>query len=90
MKRLTLARTVGIIAMLAASGSVSAEETMQSAMNNCREEAMSTGLEDESAISAYMDIYMQAWQSPPEYIEEAPPIEEAGDPPMETAESMAQ
>jgi hypothetical protein len=65
-----------------------ADTDMNTAMDNCRQEAISTGLQDETAITEYIDLCMQAWQVPSEYTE--PPIvpEDTGEPPMELPEDL--
>jgi len=90
MKMATLACTVGIIILISVSGTAKAESDMMTAMANCREEATSTGLQDEADITTYIDLCMQAWQSPSENTESYSTSEETGDTPVETPESMAQ
>ncbi len=83
MKMATLSYTFGIIILISLSSTAKADTNRNTATANCREEAVSTGLEDEADITAYIELCMQAWQSPPEY-------EETGEPAMETPESMNQ
>jgi hypothetical protein len=54
-----------------------AETSMESAMASCRQEAMSTGLENEDDITNYIDLCMQAWHSPTEYTEATPAADTA-------------
>lgn len=37
---------------------------MASALTACHDEAVATGLEDETAIQSYLNLCMQAWQTP--------------------------
>jgi len=90
MKLVNLAYTFGIIMIAAMSSSAKADMSVQTAMTNCREEAASTGLENEAAIKEYVDLCMQAWQSPSEYTEGNPTSEETNEPPVDTQESPAE
>ena len=72
MKLVNLACTLCTIVLLSAYAPAKAVTNMKTAMDNCRQEAVSTGLEDESDITAYIDLCMQAWQNPAEYAEPYP------------------
>lgn len=67
MKILTFAR-IGCLATAAATATAAhADGDMAAALSNCRNEAVSTGLQEEADIKAYIDLCMQAWQMPPGY-----------------------
>ena len=70
MKILTFAR-FGCLAMAAATAAAHADGDMAAALSNCRNEAVSTGLQEEADIKAYIDLCMQAWQMPPGYADPA-------------------
>ena len=61
------------LAML--STAAAAEGDRDSAQSNCHDEALSTGLQDESDIAAYIELCMQAWQTPAGYGETLPSAE---------------
>jgi len=61
------------LAML--SSAAAAEADRESAQRNCHDEALSTGLQEESDIAAYIELCMQAWQTPAGYGEAVPPAE---------------
>jgi hypothetical protein len=86
MKMANLTYTFGMIMLIAMSGTVKADTNMKTAMANCREEAVSTGLEDEADITAYVDLCMQAWQSPSDYTEFNPAPDEVTEPLVEDAQ----
>jgi len=70
MKILTFAR-FGCLAMAAATAAAHADADRATALSNCRNEAVSTGLQEEADIQAYIDLCMQAWQMPPGYADPA-------------------
>jgi hypothetical protein len=55
---------MAMIALLSPATGIFAETDITKAKSNCRSEAVSTGLEDEADIKAYVDLCMQAWQMP--------------------------
>jgi hypothetical protein len=61
---------------------------MASALANCRDEAVSTGLQEEPDIQAYINLCMQAWQTPDDYA--TPDASLEADPDATTAESQPQ
>ena len=67
-----------------------ADTSPNTAMANCRAEAVSTGLENETDITEYIDLCMQAWQSPSEYPEWNSATEEANESLTDTQESLDQ
>ena len=91
MNILTFAR-LGCLAMAAlASPLANADSDMAAALSNCRNEAMSTGLQEEADIKAYIDICMQAWQMPPGYVDPAVPADANPETPQaEVPEAAAQ
>ena len=87
MKMVNLAWTFWMVMLIAVSSPAKADTGMKSAMANCREEAVSTGLENETDITTYVDLCMQAWQSPAEYAESNPASEETNEPLVDAAPS---
>jgi hypothetical protein len=69
VKFTNLAAVTATIALLAQASALFADTDIKTAKSNCRTEALSTGLEDETDIKAYIDLCMQAWQSPEDYLE---------------------
>jgi hypothetical protein len=90
MKTIALTYTFWMIILISITGTVKAESGMKTAMANCREEATSTGLQDEADITAYIDLCMQAWQNTSEYTESYSASDETDNPPVGTPESVAQ
>ena len=90
MKMLNLTYTFAIIMIAVMSSPARADTAMQATMSNCREEAVSTGLENEADIAEYVDLCMQAWQNPAEYTEWNPASEETSTPLVDTQESLDQ
>jgi hypothetical protein len=89
MKTVKLACTLWMIMLITLPGPTKAAATMESAMANCREEAVSTGLIDESEITGYIDLCMQAWQDPAEYSDWNPEtVETTNEPTLENQESQ--
>jgi hypothetical protein len=86
MKLADMAWTSWLIALLTVSTQTPAETSMQTAMANCREEAVSTGLVEDADITAYIDLCMQAWQNPADYTEWAPGDKDQGEMQAETPE----
>lgn len=74
MRMITCAYAV-CLAML--SSAAAADPDRESAQRNCHDEAVSTGLQQESDIAAYIELCMQAWQTPAGYDEATPPSAEA-------------
>jgi hypothetical protein len=72
MKLVDIACTSWMVALLTVSSQTSADTSMETAMANCREEAVSTGLVEDADITAYIDLCMQAWQNPADYTEWEP------------------
>lgn len=72
MKLAEMIWTSCLIVLLTVSTLALADISMQTAMANCREEAISTGLVDDTDVTAYVDLCMQAWQSPADYTEWQP------------------
>ena len=80
MKIVNLACTYCMVTLLSQSSATYADSSMKTATANCRNEALSTGLEAEEAITAYIDLCMQAWQNPEEYTDPEVYTEEYTDP----------
>lgn len=72
MRMITCAYAV-CLAML--SSAAAADPDRESAQRNCHDEAVSTGLQQESDIAAYIELCMQAWQTPAGYDEATPSAE---------------
>ncbi len=90
MKMVDLPCILGIIMITVISSSAKADTSLDTAMANCRAEAVSTGLENETDITEYIDLCMQAWQSPSEYPEWNSATEEANESLTDTQESLDQ
>ena len=90
MKLVTLPCTLAIIMITVISSPAKADTSVNTAMTNCREEAVSTGLENETDITEYVDLCMQAWQSPTEYTEWNSTSEETNESLVDTQESLDQ
>ena len=90
MKMVDRTCTVCIIMITVISSPAKADTSVNTAMVNCREEAVSTGLENETDITEYVDLCMQAWQNPAEYTEWNPASEETSTPLVDTQESLDQ
>jgi len=71
--RMTTFACAACLAML--SSAAAAEADRESAQRNCHDEALSTGLQEESDIAAYIELCMQAWQTPAGYGEAVPSAE---------------
>jgi hypothetical protein len=67
MKMTKPACGIAMSLLTAVSPVVGADPAMQSALANCREEAVSTGLQEQADIQAYINLCMQAWQTPDGY-----------------------
>lgn len=82
--------------LVSSSPVAQADQDMQSALANCREEAVSTGLQEQPDIQAYINLCMQAWQTPDSSVpldstlETNPEAQVAEPPPEETPENAAQ
>ncbi len=86
MTNLACGMSVGILASVCTVAG--ANPDMQSALANCRDEAVSTGLQEEPDIQAYLNLCMQAWQSPdgyqpPDVLPETHPEAVVEPPPMD-------
>ena len=90
MKMVNLTYTFAVVIITVLSGPAQAEPSVKTAMANCWEEAVSTGLENATDIAEYVDLCMQAWQSPTEYTEWNPASEETNEPLGDTGESVDQ
>jgi len=90
MKMVDLTCSVCIIMITVISSPAKADTSVNTAMANCREEAVSTGLENETDITEYVDLCMQAWQSPTEYTEWNTTPEETNESLVDTQESLDQ
>ena len=92
MTKLPRPRSIACLPLLLALGSSAglADTDMQAALANCRDEARSTGLENEDDITAYVDLCMQAWQNPAEYTEWEPAVDSESNPDSDLQEALPQ
>jgi hypothetical protein len=85
---------LGLLALLSATAG--ADPDMASALASCRDEALSTGLQEEPDIQAYITLCMQAWQTPDSYVpadaslEASPEAAAAEAQPLDAAEDTPQ
>ena len=86
MKWVDMAWTSWLIALLTVSGQVSADTSMETALANCRDEAVSTGLVEDADVTNYVDLCMQAWQNPADYTEGEPGVNDQEESQAETPE----
>ena len=75
--------------LVSIAGPSTATETSETALANCRDEAVSTGLEDQADITEYVDLCMQAWQNPAEYTEWNPETGETDESSIESRPGLA-
>ncbi len=64
MKTTNLACGIALGILLSLAPAVDADPGRDAALADCRNEAMSTGLQEEADIQAYIRLCMQAWQMP--------------------------
>jgi len=88
MKPSNLFDMLGIIILVSLSGEISAETDIKTTTTSCRNEAVSTGLEDEADIKAYVDLCMQGWQNPADYTDSYSIPEDVNEPPTAAPQSM--
>jgi hypothetical protein len=79
VKFANLAAVTATIALLTQANALFADTDIKTAKSNCRTEAVSTGLEDETDIKAYIDLCMQAWQTPDDYTDPDSGIQDASE-----------
>jgi hypothetical protein len=85
MKTTNLACGIAIGILVSVAPVAGADPGRESALTDCRNEAMSTGLQEEPDIQAYISLCMQAWQTPDSY---APADASPETTPEATAESQ--
>ncbi len=87
MKTTNLACGIALGILISVAPATDADPGRDSALADCRNEAMSTGLQEEADIQAYIKLCMQAWQTP----DDAAPVDASPEAtPEEATEATAE
>ena len=86
MKATNLASGIAIGMLVSVVPATDADPGRDSALADCRNEAMSTGLQEEADIQAYIKLCMQAWQTP----DDAAPVDASPEATPEATEAAAE